>query len=155
MYKHDEETKKFLAKAKLIFEKEMSNIEHILSEYKQFEDKKKNVSSHYAADIFAPGSEMLVLQILENLERGFVLIALIGLRTLLENYINVHYIFHHPKHMEDYNWSEKLCKDYFNRTLDSKAKKSRLGESSLYERAKNVGVEELYNKVYSELCNLS
>jgi len=155
MYKHDEETKRFLAKAKSIFKKEMSNIEHILKEYEQFEDKKKDISSSFATDIFATGSKMLTFQILENLERGFLLIALIGLRTLLENYINVHYIFRHPKHIEDYIWSEKLCRDYFNRTLDLKARKSKLGEVSLYKRAKSAGIEELYDEVYSELCNYS
>lgn len=155
MYKHDEETKKFLAKAKLIFEKEMSNIEHILSEYEQFEDNEKSISSYLAVNIFAPMAEMLVLQILENLEKGFLLIAIIGLRGLVENYFNVHYIFHHPEHLNDNNWANKLCKDYMERSESFKAKKSKLGEVSLYKRAKSVGLEEFYKVVYSGLCNYS
>lgn len=156
MYKHDQETKRFLSKAKEILIKEMSNVEYILAEYKQYKGNNKEcIAPYLAANIFAPGSEMLSYQIWKNLEEDFLLIALIGLRVLLENYINLHYIFHHPDHLKDDNWAEELCRDYLDRTIDSKARKSKLGKVSLNKRAKCVGLEEFYDKVYSELCNYS
>ena len=94
-------------------------------------------------------------QILDNLKKSYLLISLIGLRTLLENYINVHYIYNHPQHLEDKEWAEMVCKDYINRSLNPDSKKSFIGSISLVKRARIIGAEDLYNIVYSDLCNYS
>lgn len=156
MYRHDQETQSFLSKTKLILIKEQSNVEHLLAEIKRnTKNGKHSLASFLGANVFAAGSEMLAYQIWRNLEHGFLLMSLIGLRVLVENYINVHYLYHHPEHLQDSNWTEPLCEDYLNRTANTRAVKSRLGNVSLYKRAKSVGLEEFYGVVYSELCDYS
>jgi len=152
MYKLDEETKNILENAKLLMRKETKNVSFLLNE---IVNKNYSTAKVMGANVFAVGSEVLVLQILENLDKSFLLISTIGLRTLFENYINVHYIYHHPNHLEDEEWAEILCKDYIKRSLSPYFKKSRIGEKSLYQRAKIIGSEDLYNYVYSDLCNYS
>lgn len=152
MHKLDEETKSIIDTAKTLMVKEFKNVEYLL---KEIGNKNNTIAKVVGASVFAVGSEMLVLQILENLGKSFLLISTIGLRTLLENFINVHYIYHHPDHLEDLEWAEIQCKDYINRSRNSQTQKSRLGGKSLYQRAKIIQFEELYTYVYSELCNYS
>lgn len=156
MYRHDQETQSFLSKTKSILTKEQSNVEHLLAEIgRHTKNGKRSLARFLGANVFAAGSEMLAFQIWRNLEQTFLLMSLIGLRVLVENYINVHYIYHHPEHLQDSNWAEQLCKDYLNRSENSRTVKSRLGNVSLYQRAKGAGVEEFYEVVYSELCDYS
>ncbi|MCK4330609.1 hypothetical protein KAX02_12300 [candidate division WOR-3 bacterium] len=156
MYRHDQDTKRFLAKTESILIKQQSNIKHLLAEIGKYKQNVKgSLAKILGANVFAVGSEMLAFQILKNLEKSFLLLSLIGLRVLVENYLNVHYIYHHPKHAQDNKWAEELCNDYLDRTKNTKAMKSKLGKVSLYKRAKSVGLEEFYNVVYSELCNYS
>ena len=154
MYKLDEETKNCIKEAKNILKKEMVNVKYLLNEIGQNKEK-NSIAKIFGANVFAVGSERLVLEILENLERSFLLISIIGLRPLLENYINVHYIYHHPNHLKDNNWAEKICKDFIDRTLNPHAIKSKIGEKSLFKRAKEVDLENFYTIVYSDLCNFS
>jgi len=152
MYKLDEDTKNIIENAKTLMIKEAKNIKYLLEE---IGNKKNTTAKVIGANVFAVGSEMLVLQILESLSNSFLLISTIGLRTLLENYINVHYIYHHPDHPKDIEWAENQCKDYIKRSINPRSQKSRLGEKSLYQRAKIIRFEELYTHVYSDLCNYS
>lgn len=154
MYKLDKETKNCIKEAKNILKKEMVNVKYLLNEIGQNKEK-NSIAKIFGANVFAVGSERLVLEILENLERSFLLISIIGLRPLLENYINVHYIYHHPNHLKDNNWAEKICKDFIDRTLNPHAIKSKIGEKSLFKRAKEVDLENFYTIVYSDLCNFS
>jgi hypothetical protein len=132
----------------------MINVKYLLNEIGQNEEN-NSIAKIFGANVFAVGSEMLVLEILENLERSHLIISVIGLRSLLENYINVHYIYHHPVHLKDDNWSVKICKDFLERTLNPHAIKSKTGDKSLFKRAKELGLEDLYTIVYSDLCNFS
>ncbi|HHT09631.1 MAG TPA: hypothetical protein GX009_04870 [Candidatus Atribacteria bacterium] len=152
MYKLDEETKDILRNARSLIIRETKNISYLL---KEIGNKSESTAKIIGTHVFAVGSEVLTFQILENLNRSFLLIAIIGLRTLLENYINVHYIYHHPDHLDDVEWAEFQCKDYVKRSLDPQAQKSKIGEKSLYQRAKLINFEDLYIYVYSELCNYS
>ncbi|HZK12785.1 MAG TPA: hypothetical protein VFD10_10705 [Atribacterota bacterium] len=148
MLKLDKETKDVLENAKLLLRMEMKNVGYLLNE---IGNKDNSIAKVTGANVFAAGSEMLVLQILENLDRSFLLISIIALRTLFENYINVHYIYHHPKHLEDKEWAEVLCKDYIKRTIDPYSQKNRIGEKSLYQRAKVINAEDLSVNYFSSL----
>jgi hypothetical protein len=152
MYRLDEETKSIIDSAKALMVRGAKNVEYLL---KEIGNKNNTIAKVIGANVFAVGSEILVLQILENLSKSFLFISTIGLRTLLENYINVHYIYHHPDHLNNEEWAETQCKDYIDRTIDPRAQKSRLGDKSLYKRAKIIQFEELYTYVYSDLCNYS
>ena len=154
MYKLDKETKNCIKEAKNILKKEMVNVKYLLNEIGQNKEN-NSIAKIFGANVFAVGAEMLVLEILENLERSHLLISIIGLRPLFENYINVHYIYNHPEHLEDNDWAEKICKDFIDRTLDPCAMKSRIGEKSLFKRAKELGLDDLYTIVYSNLCNFT
>lgn len=154
MYKLDKETKNCIKEAKNILQKEIVNVKYLLNEIGQNKEN-NSIAKIFGANVFAVGAEMLVLEILENLERSHLLISMIGLRSLFENYINVHYIYQHPDHLKDNNWSIKVCEDYLERTKNPRAMKNRTGEKSLFKRAKELGLEDLYNIVYSELCNYS
>ena len=152
MIKMDDETRDFLEDAKILMKKEIKNVSYLL---KEIGNRNNTIAKVTGANVFAVGSEMLAFQIVNNLDRSYLLISLIGLRTLLENYINVHYIYHHPNHLEDEEWAEKLCKDYIQRTVEPNSRKNQLGEKSLYQRARIIGWEDLYNHVYSYLCKYS
>jgi len=150
----DEETKEFLTKTKYILAGLTINVEVLLKEIGTYKPTNENSPAKIlGANIFAVGSELLALQIVENLDKGFLLISLIGLRTLLENYINVNYIYKHPQHLKDYMWAEKLCRDFLKRTKKRKSMKNLLGGISLFDRAKSTGLEEFYNIAYADLCN--
>ncbi len=150
MYKLDEETKDILRNARLLMIREAKNVSYLL---KEIGNKSESTAKIIGTHVFAVGSEVLTFQILENHNRSLLLIAIIGLRTLLENHINVHYIYHHPDHLEDVEWAELQCKDYIKRSLDPQAQKSKIGEKTLYQRAKLINFEDLYIYIYSELCN--
>ena len=119
MYKLDEETKDILRNARSLIIRETKNISYLL---KEIGNKSESTAKIIGTHVFAVGSEVLTFQILENLNRSFLLIAIIGLRTLLENYINVHYIYHHPDHLDDVEWAEFQCKDYVKRSRSTSAK---------------------------------
>ena len=155
MYELDEETLKYLSEAEDIWRKQRKNIDHFLEFSKNNDFGDESIDINFGVNIFAVGSELLIFQILKNLKQGFLLISLIALRVLFENYINVHYIFQHPKHLRDRDWARKLCKDYLKRSYDSESQKNKLGDVSLHNRAKETGREKYYLLVYSELCNYS
>lgn len=154
MYKHDEETQGFLEDTKQLIYQESANIENVLSELKM-KEKDRSLPTFLSFNFFSVGSQMLTYQIWWNLESGNLLISLIGLRALVENLINVHFIYYHPDHENDTNWAEQVCNDFLQRSKDQKASKSKLGNSSLYKRAKEVGFGDFYLEVYSDLCNYS
>lgn len=152
MYKLDDETSGIIEEAITLMMREAKNVEYLLMEIGENHNSNAKV---IGANVFAVGSEILVFQILENLKKSFLLISIIGLRTLLENYINVHYIYYHPDHLKDEKWAEIQCKDYIERSIDPFSQKSRLGKKSLSQRAKAIYCEDLYTYVYSDLCNYS
>lgn len=152
MYKLDKETEEFLEIVFSLIRKETINVSNLI---KEIGSRDNSFAKVCGANVFAVGSEMLSYQILDNLKKSYLLISLIGLRTLLENYINVHYIYNHPQHLEDKEWAEMVCKDYINRSLNPDSKKSFIGSISLVKRARIIGAEDLYNIVYSDLCNYS
>jgi hypothetical protein len=100
-------------------------------------------------------SALLSGQIIKALDSGSLLLALIGLRSLVENYINTKYTFAHPKKEEKIDWAIQVCDDYFKRGNDPKASKSLLNEKTIHKRAQEVGLEELYEKDFASLCSYS
>jgi len=154
MLKLDQETYHFILEAEDFWRRQRKNIEYLLECLK--EDNSNDeilVDKIVGVNILAVGTELLTIQILKNLKESCLLMSLIAMRALLENYINVHYIFHHPRHLRDRNWAKKVCKDYFERTFDPRSKKSHLGELPLRQRAREVNLEAYYEIVYSDLCN--
>jgi hypothetical protein len=154
MYKHDEETLDFLKETKSLIFNESKNIEYILKELKK-KEARNSMPIFLACNFFSIASQMLAYQIWWNLENGYLLISLIGLRTLFENLINVRYIYYHPNHEDDLQWTEEICNDFLQRSSNQEARKSKLGEVSLLKRAREVEFEDLYFIVYSDLCNYS
>lgn len=109
---------------------------------------KKNISD----------SALLSGQIIKALDIGSLLLALIGLRSLTESYINTKYTFAHPEKESleiKILWANKVCDDYFTRGNDPKAQKAFLNEETIKKRAKEAGLEELYEKDFVSLCNYS
>ncbi len=151
MYEIDDEARRFLKEAEAIYWKQRKNVEHLLG----FAHGSESIDEVFGVNIFACGAELLVLQIFQNLKQGFLLISLVALRVLFEIYINVHYIFQHPQHLRDRNWAIGLCEDYSKRSDDPKANKGKLGNTSLFCRAKETGRETYYHEVYSELSDYS
>ncbi|OGP83812.1 MAG: hypothetical protein A2Z08_06660 [Deltaproteobacteria bacterium RBG_16_54_11] len=101
-------------------------------------------------------SAQLSGQIIKALDSGSLLLALIGLRSLTENCINTKYTFAHPKkEREQLDWANQVCDDYFKRGNDPRALKSLLNEKNIKKRAKEVGLEELYEKDFASLCTYS
>jgi hypothetical protein len=85
--------------------------------------------------------------------RGHIIISVIALRTLFENYVNIHYIFHHPKHLNDEKWANCLCDDFIKRSYDNNSMKNKLGEKSLKQRAIEVYFADFYKIIYTELSS--
>ena len=70
-------------------------------------------------------SSYLCEQIITALSESCLLLSLIGLRALVEYYINAGYIFNHPKHINDNNWMGNISKGFADRTFDKKASKNK------------------------------
>lgn len=111
--KLDQETQDFIKEAEGFWCRQKKNIEHLLENLKQ-EDASNDALEDkiVGVNFLAVGTELITIQILRNLKQSFLLMSLIAMRVLVENYINVHYIFHHPGHFRDRNWARKICKDY-------------------------------------------
>lgn len=156
MYKPEGEVLGFIKRAEEINKKQQKNIRAMLDATEVLDVKAEDSHAQImGVNILGVGAELLVLQIIVNLRGGFLLIALLGLRTLLENLINLHYIFWHPEHKGDKKWALEQCKDFEARSYDPKSRKNKLGKKSLAERAKETKWLELYEIVYSDLSNYS
>ncbi len=98
-------------------------------------------------------SSHLCEQIITALSESCLFLSLIGLRALVEYYINARYIFNHPEHNNDCDWIVKISKDFTERTFNRKAIKNRLNEADIKQRATQIGKEDLYNSTYASLCD--
>ena len=148
---------KFLKRASDLFQKIHVNINTLSA---LLESDKRDNHQEYCVEtqlvgigILGIGTEILVLQILENLKKGFLLTAFLGERALVESLINVDYMFLHPDHLQDKQWVNKLCKDYWLRPYDAGARKNRLGEKSLMQRSAETKHQLTYSGVYEDLSN--
>lgn len=95
----------------------------------------------------------LTEQIIEVLLNGWLLIALIGLRSLLEEVINTKYTFDHPRHQKDLQHTYQVCSDYLNKVNEENPMYNRLHDKPVAKRAEEADLTELYKKTYSSLCN--
>ena len=77
-------------------------------------------------------------EILNSLRNNDLLLPLIGLRSLIETFINVAYIFAHPDHKNDNEWIVDVCKDYIKRANDPNLMKQKLDDEHIKYRAKKV-----------------
>ncbi len=119
-------------------------------------DKGENESSRRAVlKGFLISGCQLSGQIIDAVSRRNLILSLIGLRSLLEFDINANYIFDNPKHKNESKWVYGLCKDIFDRANDLKMLKSKLGNTSLRQRASAIGRADLYDNNYSVLCDYS
>lgn len=98
-------------------------------------------------------SAQLAGQIIRALDSGSTLLALIGLRSLVESLINTKYAFAHPKKANKIAWAHQVCNDYFERGNNPKAWKSKLNEETVAKRAMEVEEAEIHEKTYVGLCN--
>jgi hypothetical protein len=150
-------TLKFIEKAIDLTRKQHSNFNKIFALFESKDCPLDGKFSHDALNAgivcLGAGTELLVMQILENLKKEFVLIALLGERTLFESSVNVRYIFHHPQHLHEKKWVDSVCKDFLSRPYDESALKSRLGEVSVAKRAKETNLLSMYETYYEELSN--
>lgn len=100
-------------------------------------------------------SYILAKDIIESLRCGSLLLPLIGLRSLVEALINIAYVFQHHKHIDDQEWIRQNIGDYVKRANDLKALKNQLNNEAIINRAKEVGLEEYYIKIFIPLCNFA
>ncbi len=98
-------------------------------------------------------SAQLAGQIISSLDKGGLLLALIGLRSLVESYINTKYTFAYTDKEDKVNWANKVCEDYFKRGNDFKSIKQFLDNKKIEKRAEEVGLEDVYEKTFVSLCN--
>ena len=105
------------------------------------------------AKAFLISGAKLCRQIIHLVSKKCLDLPLIGLRTLLEFNIDANYIFEHPKHKDDLEWIDNLCKDVFDRTNNIELLKSKLGGTDLRKRCESIGAIELYDKNYVSLCD--
>lgn len=110
-------------------------------------------NTFYVAKAFLITTSQLSGQIIAALSEGKLSLSIIGLKTLLELNINANYIFDHPDHKRDFNWSEKKCSDVFERTNDLGMLKNKLGGISIENRARAIGRLDLYKINYASLCD--
>lgn len=113
----------------------------------------KNLNQSVVIKSFLLAATVLNSQISEAVLRKELGIAMIGLRTLLGNNIDLDYIFDHPKHQLDQNWIDKHCIDLFDRTNQLNKLKSGLGDTSIKQRFEDLGRINLYNKNYAGLSD--
>lgn len=102
---------------------------------------------------FAKISGILSGQILTALKNNGLLLSLLGLRTITEDYINARYTFNHPSHQGDLTWQHRICKDYFDRTNNLMGYKNCLDKKNLKTRMEEVKLEKLH-KTYTYLTDL-
>lgn len=100
-------------------------------------------------------SYILAKDIIGSLQAGSLLLPLIGLRSLVETLINIAYVFHHPKHIDDQEWIRTNISDYVSRANNLKAWKNQLNNEVIINRAKEVGLGEHYIKIFIPLCNFT
>ena len=116
--------------------------DEIPSEDKTIEDDSKRIT---IAKKNLMDSAQLAGQIIKALDGGSLLLSLIGLRSLTESLINTKYTFAHPDHKVDLVWVRAVCKDYFDRGNDPKARKSGLDDAGIERRAKEAGADGFYS----------
>ncbi len=93
----------------------------------------------------------LMTQIYNSLFRDDLLLSLIGLRVLTEEYINTVYAFNHPDCSKGLTHTYSVCEDYFTRTNNNSH--SKLHNKSLEIRAKEVNLLDPYNMDYRSLSS--
>lgn len=93
-------------------------------------------------------------QILDALSKEYTQIAVVGLRTLFEMYVNAKYIFDHPDYQKNFPHMDKVCKDYIarGRSKDWKVLKNKLDEETIKGRMEKVGLKHHYETDYTEMC---
>lgn len=81
------------------------------------------------------------------------LLALIGARSMLEDFINVSYL----KSISNITEREKIANDWFYISCNPKARKEKINGIGIENRAKLAGEDMLsfYKEEYGELCNYS
>lgn len=116
-------------------------------------NKRKDNISIVGINILAVGAESISIEIIEGIRNGYIITPLLSLRTLFEIYINIHYIFYHPKHLSDMKWATKICEDYIKRSCSNDVAKSKLNGVALSQRAEEVKRDKEYKIIYTTLCN--
>lgn len=116
-------------------------------------NKRKDNVSVVGINVLMVGAESISLEIIEGVSNGHMITPLLSLRTLFEIYINIHYIFYHPKHLSDMGWAAKICEDYIKRSCDNNVAKSKLNNFPLSKRAEEVDRFDEYKAIYITLCN--
>lgn len=94
----------------------------------------------------------LITQVFDTLGKGNLLLSLIGLRVILEEYFNTKYIFEHPNHIGELSHVQKVCREIFN-NQGREIQYNKLDGKSVKDRAKEIGAETLYDKDYSSLSS--
>lgn len=120
---------------------------------KNVDNKKRSDASIVGLNILMAGAESICIEIIEGISKGYIVTPLLSLRTLFEIYINIHYIFYHPKHLSDMKWATKICEDYIKRSCSNDCAKSKLNGVPLSKRAEDVDRDDEYKIIYTTLCN--
>ncbi|WP_413854190.1 hypothetical protein [Candidatus Ruminimicrobium bovinum] len=144
----DKDTLSIIKESKEIFKEHVKIIGLLLKKVSNVRNEKL---STIAINTLLVTQESIALEIIENMLNGGIIISIIALRTLFENFVNIHYIFHHPEHIKDKKWAEDLCNDFINRSYSNDYNKSK----SLSDRAKEVYFKEFYDVIYTDLCTYS
>ena len=119
--------------------------------------KKKTIKQKWMAKSYIKIATQLARQSLHvfNTEENFFLLACLGCRSLIEHEINAKYVFFHPKHHGDMEWTSNLAKDYWRITRVRSANKAKLGGVSIHRRAKDIRKLSTYNRNFSHLTGIT
>lgn len=100
---------------------------------------------------FLINSGILCDDILQAVHNDVVLLAMVGIRVLLEDAINVHYLESKSSEAD----CMAIASSWFKLSNDPKVYKNRLDEKAVYQRAKEAGkdTEALHDGEYADFCN--
>lgn len=103
---------------------------------------------------FLKTSGQLAEQIVDALVADNTLLALIGLRSLIEFQINSKYIFGR-KIAKNEDWILKRCQELLEIANNPGARKNQLNQEGLARRAEVVGLKEMFDRKYNSLLNFA
>lgn len=146
----DMEVLQLSAMAKKILSNQVKLIGQLL---KNVGNKNKDEVSIVGINVLLVGAESISIEIIEGIRNGHIITPLLSLRTLFEIYININYIFYHPMHLSDMEWTAKICEDYIKRSCSNDIAKSKLNGVALSKRAEEVKRTDEYKVIYTTLCN--
>lgn len=152
------QAKEFYKDADAIYLRLHSDALNLLNELDLiYGSKKKTIKQKWMAKSYVKIATQLARQSLHvfNTKENFFLLACLGCRSLIEHEINAKYVFFHPKHHKEMEWTRRLAKDYSRITRVRSENKAKLGGVSIYQRAKDVRKLSTYKRNFAHLTGIT